>query len=209
MKKLTRRERTHERIVQGTADALERHGLRDFTVEHVIEAAGVSRRTFYMHFSDKDAAVLTLYERVAEDILARVEVAVAAEPVPQLRVSAAIGAFLDTMEQGGRLIAELQADAATPGSLTWSQRARTLQALIDITEREVESALGITLHRDVYGMLYNGLEGLVLQQRQGGDLLPEPRAHLQRVAEAMFISALFSASYLPQRPAPDTPTQER
>lgn len=204
----TRRDRTRARLVQGTAEALERYGLRDFTVEQVIEAAGVSRRTFYVHFPDKDTALRTLYAQVADDIVAQVEAAVTAEPLPQLRLGKAIGVFLDVQVRGGRLIAELQADALTPGSLTWPLRAKTVEALIRITEREVKAALGVSLHRDIYAMLFLGVEGLVLQHRRGDAFTPEARAHVQHIAESLFMHALLGARHLPKEPETEAAKQE-
>jgi TetR/AcrR family transcriptional regulator, ethionamide resistance regulator len=59
-------------VANAILDAAERllaeHGLADLTVADVIEAAGVSRGSFYFYFESKQAVVAGLLERIVDEI---------------------------------------------------------------------------------------------------------------------------------------------
>lgn len=64
-------------------------------VEDVVIAAGVSRRTFYDHFPDKQAAFLAAYDAVVEQLLTRVLEAFEAADGFVGQTSACLGALID------------------------------------------------------------------------------------------------------------------
>ena len=53
-----------ERILSAVGDVASVAGYSDMTVEDVIVTAGVSRRTFYEHFKNKDEAFLAAFDAV-------------------------------------------------------------------------------------------------------------------------------------------------
>jgi AcrR family transcriptional regulator len=57
-----------ERIITALVDTVAERGYNATTVAHITKAASVSRRTFYEHFSDKEACFLAAYEMVADHI---------------------------------------------------------------------------------------------------------------------------------------------
>lgn len=84
-----------ERIVAATATAISEHSYGGLTVERVIKEAGVSRSTFYAHFSNMRDAVLTAHKVIFERFLAGVSAACAKHQEWPLKVGAAIGATVD------------------------------------------------------------------------------------------------------------------
>ena len=54
------------RLICAIADCVAEQGYADTTVADVIERAGVSRRTFYEHFSDKEDCFLAAYDEGAK-----------------------------------------------------------------------------------------------------------------------------------------------
>jgi AcrR family transcriptional regulator len=56
------------RLICAIADAVAARGYAATTVADVIELAGVSRKTFYTHFDDKEACFLASYDTGAEKI---------------------------------------------------------------------------------------------------------------------------------------------
>ncbi len=56
------RENQRQRLLAGMAKALAEHGYARTTVEHVIENAGMSRKTFYEFFDDKEDCLLAAYD---------------------------------------------------------------------------------------------------------------------------------------------------
>jgi AcrR family transcriptional regulator len=61
-----------ERLLDATLQVVERKGYQKMSVEDVIAFAGVSRRTFYDHFANKEQAFLTAYDLVVEQLAAAV-----------------------------------------------------------------------------------------------------------------------------------------
>jgi AcrR family transcriptional regulator len=66
-----------ERLLTAVAEVAGVGTYATMTVEDIIGAAGVSRRTFYDHFRSKDDAFLAAYDVYAEDLATLVEEAVA------------------------------------------------------------------------------------------------------------------------------------
>ncbi len=84
-------------MLAAIATALEKHGYAGTTVSRVLEGAGVSRRTFYEQFADKDDCLLVAYDDAERRAWAQVVAAVSGESPgdwPQ-RVHTAVGAAMD------------------------------------------------------------------------------------------------------------------
>lgn len=64
--------RTHESILQALVDVVLDEGIHAFTVQRVSERAGVSERTVYRHFHDREGLLDALYawldEKLAEEV---------------------------------------------------------------------------------------------------------------------------------------------
>ncbi|MHC6177694.1 TetR family transcriptional regulator [Glutamicibacter sp. X7] len=54
----SRRERTHQRLLEYALDLFEERGFEQTTVSDIATAAGVTEMTFFRHFSSKDQVVL-------------------------------------------------------------------------------------------------------------------------------------------------------
>lgn len=95
-------ENQRRRLIAGVSEALAVHGYAELTVKHVIEAAGVSRTTFYANFDNKQDAVLAAHRDAFERLLSAIVGACASEREWSLKVRAAIAAtFALLAEQPG------------------------------------------------------------------------------------------------------------
>lgn len=65
-----------DRLVQAMIALVAERGYAAVTVADVVAAARVSKRTFYQHFSDREACFLAAYVAAAEQPLARIAAAV-------------------------------------------------------------------------------------------------------------------------------------
>jgi AcrR family transcriptional regulator len=86
-------ENQRRRLIVGAVRALANQGYAELTVKHVIEAAGVSRTTFYANFDNKRDAVLAAHRDVFERLVALILRACATERDWPAKVKAAIGAL--------------------------------------------------------------------------------------------------------------------
>jgi len=87
-------ENQRRRILDAVVHVVAGMGYGAMTVEHVVGVAGVSRRTFYANFPNKEVAFLAAYDRIVDRLFAAVDVAYAEEgPWPD-RLRRALAVFL-------------------------------------------------------------------------------------------------------------------
>jgi AcrR family transcriptional regulator len=108
-----------ERILAAVGDVVSVAGYRDMSVEDVIVTAGISRRTFYEHFKNKQDAFLAAYDAVLVQLLALVQDAIAPEETFSGRMRAGLSAFLDFLarEPGFARMCIVEALAAGPDAI--------------------------------------------------------------------------------------------
>jgi AcrR family transcriptional regulator len=69
---MTQGEQTRNKLLEAGITVLARRGYHAARVDDVVAEAGVSHGTFYLYFANKEALVLALAERCAEDLSALV-----------------------------------------------------------------------------------------------------------------------------------------
>jgi AcrR family transcriptional regulator len=87
-----RRAATRQRVAAAAAQLVASRGLAGATVEHIADAADISRATFFRYFNSKEDAIA---EGVNVVWLTRITDAVAAQPAHLTATEAVIGAFGD------------------------------------------------------------------------------------------------------------------
>lgn len=63
----SRKEETHERIVEAAARAIRRHGYAGVGVAEVMKEAGLTHGGFYAHFDSRDALLVEALERAGRE----------------------------------------------------------------------------------------------------------------------------------------------
>src|SRR5919197_4804648 len=90
------------RLLEAMAQAVAQHGYGATTVAHVVALAGVSRKTFYEHFRDKEDCFLALYDTGIAYLLGRIAETVGDE-MPgadsRARLAAGLRAFLAVLAE--------------------------------------------------------------------------------------------------------------
>lgn len=102
------------------------------TVEAIIARAGVSRRTFYEHFRNKEDAFLGAYDAVVHQAIRYVRRAYLNETTALARLRAGIGAFLQFLASEPQVarMAIVEVFAAGPRAIARRNEARRLFAEI-------------------------------------------------------------------------------
>jgi AcrR family transcriptional regulator len=85
----------HERLVAAVAAVIAEYSYAGLTVERVIEVAGVSSSTFYVHFENKQEAALAAHSLIFERFMASVDSACAAQSEWPMKVKSAIAATVE------------------------------------------------------------------------------------------------------------------
>src|SRR5271165_5461613 len=84
-----------ERIMAAVGQAAAEVGYAEMSVEAIVARAGVSRRTFYEHFKNKEDAFLAAYDAVVRQQARQIRRAYFDETTVQARLRAGIRAYLD------------------------------------------------------------------------------------------------------------------
>lgn len=121
-----------ERIVTALVDTVAERGYNATTVAHITKAAGVSRRTFYEHFEDKEACFLAAYEMVADHIAASMRAAAESfEEWPQ-QVRAALATMLRFLAGEPELARLCMIEPISAGGEIAARHRASMQNLVEI-----------------------------------------------------------------------------
>jgi len=151
---------TRMRCLQGTARAITRNGVATTTVQDILEAAGLSRRTFYQHFSGKDDALRALFEILTDAMLDAVRAAATARD-PVERALQAADTYLALWQADPKVSLMLQSEAMRAGSPLAPVRRRMLDAFADDGVRAYQQATGQDVDSLIFRSFSLALEGLL------------------------------------------------
>jgi AcrR family transcriptional regulator len=167
-----------ERALDAMTRMVSRNGYTDTTVAQITREAGLSRTTFYEHFSDKEACFLAAHEEIAERLGAEVTRAVGdGEPARALATSiAALSAFAAREPAEFQLVTH---EALIAGTLLDGARPREARdRMIDRIEVAIETQRAAAAAAELVdlpvGLVLGGAIRLlgISMRRAGG--APEP-----------------------------------
>lgn len=153
---------THRRILDGAGRVFAARGLRNTTVRDILAEAEVSRRTFYLYFSNTDAVLRELYTELAQRMLDAIEQALAVEQDPVGQISGSIGAYIDVHLTGGPLVTVLMAESLGPESPLSDVREAAVQRWIGLLSEAVERTGLPPLEPLLVRGLITGIEGVAI-----------------------------------------------
>lgn len=189
---------TAERILQGAAATVTERGIASTTVQHILDAAGVSRRTFYKHYQSKEDVLRALYlgycDAMVEQVRADIEAA--GSPIDKVRLT--MSGYVDFVEQSGPVFWKLQAEAVGSDSLLAADREATLDRIAQLFDASAKEVLDVALDPLIYQGLLLALEGLTIRQRRAGGYT---RERLVAVSVSMMLTLFAGAAGLPKAPA--------
>lgn len=152
-----------------------RKGARLSSVEDILAAGGVSRRTFYRFFEGKDDVLFALYHVGTEGLLTACRLAVEQERDPMVRFERCIDVHLGNARVLSRLIFVLGGEAQHHES---PLHARRMQVQAELCALITKGMAPTELDALVVRGLILALEGMVrlaLQEGDEGRALSEPR----------------------------------
>ncbi len=130
------------RMIGALTEVARERGASGVTVAHVVARSGVSRRTFYELFEDRDDCFLAALDLAVQRAAQRVVPAYETGGTWRERIRAGLGALLEFLEDEPGLGALCVVDALAAGPRALERRAQVVSALIDVTHEGRKEARG-------------------------------------------------------------------
>lgn len=89
----------HRRIIEAAIKVFAKNGFYNSKVSEIARAAQVADGTIYLYFQNKDDILISLFEEVMQDVLDRVETAIAKETDPARKLERFAQAHLSLVEE--------------------------------------------------------------------------------------------------------------
>ena len=181
----SRKELTHERIVDTAARALRRGGFSGVGVADVMKEAGLTHGGFYAHFASRDALLVEALQRAGFNGTTRLAKAIARQQAQGASAFAALvnsylsDAHLAEMEQGCP-VAALCADMPRQSDQVRETSAQRVQSMIRWVAQALPEQVDKALAASVTGTLIGALQlaRAAGDEQQGRAILATTRAHL-------------------------------
>ena len=157
------------RLLEAVGRAVADKGFAAATIDDIVRGAGVSKMTFYEHFSDKEDCFLAAYEAAAEELFRRVRDAHGTREDWLERTRAGIVAYLRWLAAEPALarVFLIEIAAAGPEALERRERLRVRYA-----ERMRELQVANSVPDEIFHAVVAGADDLVVRRlREGRDLL--------------------------------------
>ncbi len=171
------------RLIEAMAQVVAEKGYGPATVADVVERAGVSRRTFYEQFADKEACFLAAYGTGAEVLLTRIREAVEHLPEDDWRARARAGVetCMAVLAEEPEFAWATQIEILGAGPAALERRAVILGVFAELWRglharaRQEEPDRIPELPPEVFTTLTGGIEEMVRERlrTQGAQSLPE------------------------------------
>jgi AcrR family transcriptional regulator len=190
----TATEEHRHRLLEGMAQAVAAKGYGDTTIADIVREAGVSRRTFYEHFSTRAECLIALYEAASRNALTVLRESIDPRHEWQTQVERALAAYLGCMVQNPVLMRTLFIEILWLGTEGLAARRRVNQEIAEFMLGVVNGGgghqRGTPLSADMAMAVVGGINELILQYIEQGrvasllDLVAPSSQLLRAVTEA-------------------------
>jgi AcrR family transcriptional regulator len=113
-------------------------GYLDTTVHKILKRAGISRRTFYEIFTDKEDCFLAAYQEAADHILVLVQRACRLGGTPETRIENGLRALLEFAEREPQVARMCVVEVMAAGDKARQRRAKTMERLTGMAADALE-----------------------------------------------------------------------
>jgi TetR/AcrR family transcriptional regulator, transcriptional repressor for nem operon len=136
---LSRKEATHERIVETAARAIRRSGYDGTGVAEIMKEAGLTHGGFYAHFDSRDGMLAEAADRAGADTVAFLT-RVAAEVAPKKALEAMLRTYLSKEHvesaETGCAVAALGSEMPRQSAKVRRAATRRIKEMIDLVARQ-------------------------------------------------------------------------
>lgn len=181
-------EDTQGRLLRGVALAIAEHGASQTTVQHILDAAGISRRTFYMQFENKDDALDALFRTISEGFVSAVEGLIAEVEDPVEAAVRVCDLYLSMQLRTGKAALAMYAEATRPDSRIFSRREALISTLSELLARRFSAHIGQPVDPWRAHATLLGIEGVIIHLKRSGQLDESCRERLRALTRSLIAS---------------------
>lgn len=162
-----------QRLLDGLAASIVADGYRNTTIADIVRHARTSRRTFYEHFSDKEACFIALLTESNAEMIREISAAVDPSNPWATQVRQAIEAWIACVESEPAIMVSWIRDVPSLGEAARRLQRDTMEAFITmiqtLCDTEELRAAGIApVSRQLTIMLLGGLRELIATTVEDG-----------------------------------------
>jgi len=126
-----------ERILSAVAEAAAESGYPEMSVDAIITRAGVSRRTFYEHFKNKEEAFLAAYDAMLDQLARHIRRAYIHETTAAERLRAGIGALVQFLASEPEFARMCVVEVLAAGPRAIARRNEAMRMFAEIIEDNI------------------------------------------------------------------------
>jgi AcrR family transcriptional regulator len=189
---------TASRILAASRTLLSERGISSLRVEDLLDAADVSRRTFYKHFRGKEGVTCAIYQQVTDEIAAAISATEIALDDPLGGIRNALDAYLAVVDNNRELMGPLHEEAIRADSALAPIRRTFRTKLVNALELVFAAAFGRRVDPLVFYALVSAVEGLSLDAFTNDPSIDSER--IRAVAEGLLRTIAANPQLLPLAP---------
>jgi AcrR family transcriptional regulator len=173
------------------------------TIEDILQAAGVSRRTFYRFYQGKEDVLDALHEIGCNMLIGAAQQLAGMPGDPVMRLTRSIEAYLDYhITVGANVMYVVQSESMRPGSKLGSRRRAFFDTMAGLFEREMHAVTGLHVDPLLMRSLLVAIEAVSLSLRADAQTGSFDRERAKRVVMRMVMATVAAP---PGGAVPDLP----
>jgi AcrR family transcriptional regulator len=130
------------RLLDALAEVISEEGYLNTTVHKILKRAGISRRTFYEIFDDKEDCFLIAYQEAADHVIVLVQRACRLGGTPEIRIENSLRAMLEFAEREPNVARMCIVEVMAAGEKARERRAKTMEQLTELVAGVLEERSG-------------------------------------------------------------------
>ena len=131
-----------DRLMRAMAKTVAEYGYQETTVRRLLGRAGLSRRTYYELFEDKEDCFLAAYDEAVEHVLGLVVEAYRAGDAPERKIEQGLRAFLQFCADEPDIARMCIVEVLAAGPAARARRADTMERLATLMEGALNELRG-------------------------------------------------------------------
>lgn len=161
-----------ERVLAAVAQAAAELGYAEMSVEAIIARAGVSRRTFYDHFKNKEDAFLAAYDAAVQQQVGYIQVAYVNQGTVRGRLRAGLSAYLQFMANEPEFARMCIVEVLAAGPRALTRRNAAMRMFAEIIEDNIhdlapDCPVAALAAETIVGGIHEVVFGRILAGRTG------------------------------------------